>query len=189
MKATVVGTVDDLFVAAGASVGTGAPLYDIRVETVPDPVAKTDAEGLMTTEQPQTVVTFVKVRAPAAGIVSALTVIHGQSVAIGEATGQIAPPPFTCPGLTISTPFAGATAGAPGDGAGTSTGGTTISCAVPADVTVFSGLAAEIAIAARVTSSTISCPAPRRRATASSRLTAANSVARECSLDSRRTRR
>jgi hypothetical protein len=182
VKATVVGTVDDLFVAAGASVATGAPLYDIRVETVPDPVEKTDAEGLVTIEQPKTVVTFVKVLAPAAGTLSSLTVIHGQSVVIGEATGQVAPPtfsisgslspeqqyrllsrptegsvaikggpaPFTCTGLTITTPLAGATGGDTGEGAGVGTGasGTTVSCAVPADVTVFSGLAAEITIAA-----------------------------------------
>ncbi|WP_174775465.1 efflux RND transporter periplasmic adaptor subunit [Cryobacterium frigoriphilum] len=202
VKATVMGTVDDLFVAAGASVATGAPLYDIRVETVPDPVEKTDAEGLVTITQPKTVVTFVKVLAPAAGTLSSLSVIHGQSVAIGDATGQVAPPtfsvsgslspeqqyrllsrpteasvaidggpaPFTCTGLTITTPLAGATSGetAAGAGTGTGTGGTTVSCAVPADVTVFSGLAAEITIAAGLAENVLVIPTTAVQGTAGS---------------------
>lgn len=65
------------------------------------------------------------------------------------------PAPFTCTGLRISTPLAGsgddggsaagAAGGATGGGSGGS--GTTVSCAVPGEVTVFSGLAAEMTIA------------------------------------------
>lgn len=197
VKATVVGTVDDLFVAAGASVATGAPLYDIRVETVPDPVEKTDADGLVSITQPKTVVTFVKVLAPASGTLSALTVIHGQSVAIGEATGQVAPPtfsvsgslspeqqyrllsrpteasvaidggpaPFTCTGLTITTPLAGAASGDT-NSAETTASGTTVSCAVPGDVTVFSGLAAEITIAAGLAENVLVIPTTAVQGTA-----------------------
>jgi multidrug efflux pump subunit AcrA (membrane-fusion protein) len=84
-----------------------------------------------------------------------------------EATVTIAggPAPFTCTGLTISAPLAGAGstgggsagsagaadggsgAGAPGGGAGSS-GGPTVRCAVPGDVTVFAGLAAKLKISA-----------------------------------------
>lgn len=146
-----------------------------------DPVESTDETGLVTVTQPKPAVTFEKVFAPADGVLSALTVIHGQSVAIGDITGQVAPPsysvsgslspeqqyrlvtqpteatiaitngpaPFTCTGLRIATPLAGADADAAAPDAGAATGGsgTTVSCAIPAEVTVFPGLAAEITIA------------------------------------------
>jgi multidrug efflux pump subunit AcrA (membrane-fusion protein) len=74
-----------------------------------------------------------------------------------EATVAITggPAPFACTGLRISTPLAGSTGddgGSTGEvgaasGTGSSGSGTTVSCAVPAEVTVFSGLAAEMTIA------------------------------------------
>ena len=177
VTATALGTVDELFVAAGAAVGMGAPLYDIRVETVRDPVETTDATGLVSITQPPPRVTFVKVLAPASGTLSALGVIHGQNVAVGDTTAQVAPPtfsvtgslspeqqyrlltrpsdasvsidngpaPFTCTALSITTPLAGAGSAGSAD---SGTPATTVRCAVPAEVTVFSGLAAEITIAA-----------------------------------------
>ncbi|AMB58957.1 efflux RND transporter periplasmic adaptor subunit [Microterricola viridarii] len=59
------------------------------------------------------------------------------------------PAPFQCTGLTISTPLQGASPD-PAEGAGAPAGGsgTTVRCAVPAEVTVFAGLAADITIAA-----------------------------------------
>jgi len=183
VKAVAVGTVDELFFAPGQTVTAGDKIYDIKVETVLDPVETTDETGLVTIEQPKPAITFEKVYAPADGVLSALTVIHGQSVAIGDITGQVAPPsysvsgtlspeqqyrlvtqpteasiaitngpaPFTCTGLRISTPLAGADAEAPGadTGSGAPAGGsgTTVSCAIPPEVTVFPGLAAQITIA------------------------------------------
>jgi len=184
VKATAVGTVDELFVALGAAVAVGDKIYDIRVETLKDPVETTDALGQVTITQPKPVISFAPVLAPAAGVLSSLTVIHGQSVTVGDATGQVAPPsfsvsgqlspdqqyrlqtrpteasvtitngpaPFICTGLTVSTPLAGA-ATEPAAGAGVASGssggsGTTVTCAVPAEVVVFSGLAATITIAA-----------------------------------------
>ena len=188
VKAVAAGTVDEIFFAAGQNVAAGDKIYDIKVETVRDPVESTDAAtGMVTVTQPKPAITFEKVYAPADGVLSALTVIHGQSVAIGDTTGQVAPPsysvsgslspeqqyrlvtqpteasiaitngpaPFTCTGLRITTPLAGADAGGAGGteqapGAGGSTGGasgTTVSCAIPAEVTVFPGLAAQITIA------------------------------------------
>jgi macrolide-specific efflux system membrane fusion protein len=186
VKAVAVGTVDELFFAPGQTVTAGDKIYDIKVETVLDPVETTDETGLVTITQPKPAVTFEKVYAPADGVLSALTVIHGQAVAIGDITGQVAPlsysvsgslspeqqyrlvsqpteasisitngpAPFTCTGLRITTPLAGADADAPAGGSGSGaapsgTGGTgtTVSCSIPADVTVFPGLAAEITIA------------------------------------------
>ena len=184
VKAVAVGTVDELFFAPGQTVTAGDKIYDIKVETVLDPVETTDETGLVTINQPKPAISFEKVYAPADGVLSSLTVIHGQTVAIGEITGQVAPPsysvsgtlspeqqyrlisqpteasiaitngpaPFTCTGLRITTPLAGADAdGAAGGGdtGTTPTGGTgtTVSCSIPPEVTVFPGLAAQITIA------------------------------------------
>ena len=66
------------------------------------------------------------------------------------------PAAFTCTNLRITTPLAGSTgsdssSGSGGAGSGTSGGatasGTTATCTVPSEVTVFSGLAAELTIA------------------------------------------
>jgi macrolide-specific efflux system membrane fusion protein len=181
VKAVAIGTVDEIFFTAGQTVTAGDKIYDIKVETVLDPVETTDETGMVTITQPKPAITFEKVFAPADGVLSALTVIHGQSVAIGDITGQVAPPtysvsgslspeqqyrlvtqpteasititngpaPFTCTGLRITTPLAGADADTAGPDTGAPTGGTgtTVSCAIPAEVTVFPGLAAQITIA------------------------------------------
>jgi membrane fusion protein, macrolide-specific efflux system len=186
VKAVAAGTVDEVFVAAGQTVATGDVLYDIKVETVRDPVETKDPLGNPVITQPKPLVTFDDVLAPSAGVLSSLSVIHGQAVAVGDVTGQVAPPtfsvsgslsaeqqyrlvtqpteatiaitngpaPFTCTGLAITTPLAGADAGGAAGGTGDGTGGaggggssTTVRCAIPADVRVFPGLAAQITIA------------------------------------------
>jgi multidrug efflux pump subunit AcrA (membrane-fusion protein) len=190
LKATAVGIVDEIFVAAGQPVNKDDKVYDIRVETIKDPVETTDADGNIMITQPKPVVTFAKVLAPITGILSSLGVIHGQSVAVGDATGQVAPPsfsvsgalspeqqyrllskpteasiviangpaPFTCTGLTITTPLAGAEAGGDGTGGQIGASGTTVTCAIPAEVTVFSGLAAQITIAAGLAENVLVVP-------------------------------
>jgi len=69
-----------------------------------------------------------------------------------EATVTISggPAPFTCTDLTITTPLAGeSSSGSSGnDVGGGAGGGTAVRCAIPDDVTVFAGLAAEITIPA-----------------------------------------
>ena len=180
VRATGQGTVDEVFASAGQSVAAGDTLYDIKVETIREPVESTDAAGNVTVTQPRPTVTFAKVLAPISGVLSSFTVLPGQSVAVGDAGGQVAPPtfsvsgslspdqqyrllnqpteasiaitngpaPFTCTGLVISTPLAGADSGTtPGETGSGAAGGTTVRCAIPADITVFSGLAAQITIA------------------------------------------
>lgn len=64
------------------------------------------------------------------------------------------PQPFTCTGLSISTPLSGAGAGTGGSASGADPSGssgasgstTTVRCAVPAGVTVFSGIAAKLVV-------------------------------------------
>ena len=185
VKAIAAGAIDEVFVAAGQVVSMGDKLYDIKVETPRDPVESTDAAGNVMVTQPKPAISFEKVLAPANGVLSSLSVIPGQSVAIGDTTGQVAPPtfsvsgslgaeqryrlvtqpteasvaitngpaPFTCTGLSITTPLAGADSGGTGGaGDGAATGGaggtgTTVRCAIPPEVIVFPGLAAQITIA------------------------------------------
>jgi len=181
VRANAQGIVDEVFITAGKAVNKGDKIYDIKVETVRDPVETTDAEGIVSVTQPKPLVTFAKVLAPAKGTLSSLGVLPGQSVAVGDTTGQVAPPtfsvsgslspeqqyrlvtkpteasiaitngpaPFTCTGLTITTPLAGAGEGGAEAGAEPGVGGTgtTVRCSIPKGVTVFPGLAAEITIA------------------------------------------
>lgn len=174
LRATGNGTVDEIFIQQGATVNQGDKIYDIRVETPQDPVERTDPEGNVTIVQPKPIVTFAKVFAPVAGVLTSLTVLPDQAVAIGDETGTVAPPsfsvsgtlspeqqyrlldrpteatititggpaPFTCTGLTITAPLPGEQGG---EGA---PAGATVRCAVPREVTVFSGLAATITIPA-----------------------------------------
>lgn len=72
------------------------------------------------------------------------------------------PAPFTCTGLTISSALAGATA-EPSSSADIGSGasapsGTTIRCAVPPTVTVFSGLAAKLTISGGVATDVLVVP-------------------------------
>ncbi|MDN4615714.1 efflux RND transporter periplasmic adaptor subunit [Leifsonia sp. F6_8S_P_1B] len=188
-RATTAGTVDEVQVAVGQHVDAGTVLFDVKTETPRDPVVSTAPDGSQTVQQREPLVQYSEVTAPIAGIVSELPVLSGQTVAIGDVVGAVAPStfsatatlspelqyrlvarpesatvtvkggpaPFTCTGLTITTPPATAAAappsgGAPdaatGGGGGGSTPTTTVRCAVPADTTVFAGLSADITIAA-----------------------------------------
>ncbi len=194
VRATGAGTVDEIFIQQGATVAAGDKIYDIKVETVRDPVESTDAMGNPTVTQPKPVISYAKVLAPAAGVLSSLTVLRGQAVNIGDTSGQIAPPtfsvsgslspqqqyrlldqpteasvtiaggpaPFTCTGLSITSPLAGqADSGAgsgTGDGGGSTGGGATVRCAVPGDVKVFPGLTATITIPAGSAENVLTIP-------------------------------
>ncbi|WP_067877659.1 hypothetical protein [Agromyces aureus] len=183
IKATADGTVDEVFAKPGQVVAQGDALFDIKV--VDEPVERTtigpDGVPVVTLGQPGH--HFEKVFAPIAGALTGFEVLEGQAMAVGQASGKVAPPsfqvsaplgaeqqyrltqlpteaqvviaggpaPFTCPSLTISTTdaAAGADADAASSGGAGAAGGTaTVRCAVPADVKVFSGLTAQVTIAA-----------------------------------------
>jgi multidrug efflux pump subunit AcrA (membrane-fusion protein) len=198
-RATTAGTVDEVQVAVGQHVEAGTVLFDVKTETPRDPVASTGPDGSQSVEQREPLVTYSEVTAPIAGVVSELPVLSGQTVAIGDVVGSIAPgtfsatatlspelqyrlvarpdsatvtvkggpAPFTCTGLTITTPPATASSATPPGGAaqgGASAGGsgstptTTVRCAVPADTTVFAGLSADITIAAGKAENVLTVP-------------------------------
>lgn len=169
VKATLAGEVVQLFTSQGSAVASGANVVTIRAEVF----GKTGGSYMK----------YSTVTAPATGTVSNLAVIVGQIVSVGDVIGQVAPPtfnvsgtlspdqlyrllndpqeatitvyggpaPFTCVGLKIETTLAGAA----GEG---STGGTSVECAVPTDVTVFNGLQAEMSIPGGVAENVLVVP-------------------------------
>lgn len=173
IKATLAGEVKKVLVTAGQHVDVGTPVLTIRSEAP-------NADGTAL------VVKTVTVVSPSAGTLSSLTALVGQMFAVGDTVGQVAPPTFrvsgslaaeqlyrltaqpteaqvtiaggpasfTCTGLTISTPLAGA-GGETGEGAAS---GPSVSCAIPAEVTVFAGLTAEISIAGGVAENVLIVP-------------------------------
>lgn len=211
IRATAIGTVDEVQVAVGATVAVGDTIFDIRVETERDPVESTGPDGSIIQTARKPLVTYVDVTAPIAGIVSSLPVLAGQTMAVGDVAGQIAPPsfsvtgslnaadqyrlvsqpteaqvaitggpaPFTCTGLVISSPLAGADGGGAGGSGGGGSGGSigggsgsgggsgggdgsgggnTLTCHIPGDVRVFSGLAADVTIAAGKAENVLTIP-------------------------------
>ena len=83
----------------------------------------------------------------------------------GEGTASIqgGPAPFACTGLSVGGAGATAgttTAGDTGDGAGSGSAvsGQSVTCAVPADVTVFAGLATKLTIPAGVATDVLTVP-------------------------------
>ncbi len=168
-KAPAMGAVHKLFVAQGQSVEAGAVLMTVWTEVPRE-------NGTVWYKES-------KVTAPTTGILSSLPVIVDQLVSVGESVAQVAPAsfhvsgslqpeqqyrlldqpteaqvaisggpaPFTCTGLTITTPLAGS------EGEGTP-GGPTVTCAVPSEVRVFAGLAAQLTIAGGIAENVLVVP-------------------------------
>jgi hypothetical protein len=68
------------------------------------------------------------------------------------------PAPFTCTGLSITSPLPGTGTGGTGTGGTTGDTGPTVRCAVPSEVTVFAGLTAEIVIAGGIAEDVLTVP-------------------------------
>lgn len=169
VKATAPGVLRKVNAGVGAWIDAGAELFVIREQVMRD-------DGTSWLRD-------IKVTAPVSGTISSVAVIVGQSATIGDAIAKIAPPsfhvsatlapeqqyrllnqpteaqiqvlggpaPFTCTGLTITSALAGA-------GDGDSGAGTTLRCAVPAEVRVFPGLAAEVTIAGGIAEDVLTAP-------------------------------
>jgi len=167
-RSTVAGEVVSVAAGVGQAVDAGTPLATVK--------------GY---QAGSTRVQTLTIGAPVAGTVSALSLLPGQQLAIGDVVGQVAPPtftvsaslqpsqqyrlltrpseaqvavtggpaPFTCTGLTITTPLPGADPEAQ-----QTPSAATLSCAVPADVTVFAGLAAKVTVAAGVAEDVLVVP-------------------------------
>lgn len=175
VKATAAGTVSSV-VAADGPVAAGADLLKIRLETPQEPLVRTDPEtGEQTVTERRPKVTVTTVTAPVAGTLD-VTVLEDQQVSVGDTVGTVSPgtlsvqgtltaeqqyrlvgaageaqvtlkggpAPFTCTGLRIGAAAQPAGGEQPVDPGATATG--TVACAIPAGVTAFAGLGAEIEI-------------------------------------------
>jgi multidrug efflux pump subunit AcrA (membrane-fusion protein) len=90
VKATAAGSVVKLLSAAGAQVTAGTPILTIKSDT---PGAQ-HSDGSVGPD----IIRTVTVTATASGTLSSLSVIPGQSVSVGDAVGQVAPPSFSVSG-------------------------------------------------------------------------------------------
>jgi len=172
VRATLAGEIRKVLVTAGQAVAPVTPVLTIRSET-PNPDGTTSIRTVTVTAGATGVLSSLPVLA-------GQTVSVGDTVAqVAPATFSVVanlpaaqqyrllnkpteaktaitggPAPFTCTGLTITTPLAGSGSGSDsgtggsssGSGAGSSGGSAVVRCAVPAEVTVFSGLAAKLTI-------------------------------------------
>jgi multidrug efflux pump subunit AcrA (membrane-fusion protein) len=143
------------------------PKPKVRVETVSAPIAGVLGSLPVLEDQLVSVGDTVGAVAPSTFSASGSLTAEQQYRLVSQpadATVTIpgGPAPFTCPGLSLSN--GGSPAGAeddplgepaPGGGA---TGGTTVTCAIPAEVRVFNGLAASITIAAGEAADVLTLP-------------------------------
>jgi multidrug efflux pump subunit AcrA (membrane-fusion protein) len=94
-RVTAAGTVNEVQAAVGKQVAAGDVLFDVKIETPRDPVVTTGPDGSQTVTERKPLVTYSAVTAPIAGTVSELPVLSGQTVAIGDKAGAVAPPTFS----------------------------------------------------------------------------------------------
>lgn len=171
IKATLAGEVRKLLVTVGQPVDVGTPILTLRSETpsedgtlvvknatVLSPIAGTLSAFPALVGQIFAVGDPVGQVAPPTFTVSGslppeqlYRLINRPTEALVTITGG--PAPFTCTGLTITSPLAGESsdpAAAPA--------GPTVHCSVPPEVTVFSGLAASMVIAGGTAENVIVVP-------------------------------
>lgn len=174
-KAPAMGAVHKLFVDQGASVDAGTVLMTVWTEVprengtfwykeseVTAPTSGVLSSLSVMVDQQISVGEVVAHVAPASFHVSGTLAPEQQYRLLNQPTeAEVAitggPAPFTCTGLRITTALEGSS----GDGAGGSggaSGGTSVSCAIPSDVRVFAGLAAQLTISGGVAENVLTVP-------------------------------
>ena len=177
IAATLTGEVREVLVSAGQGVSAGQEILKLRAEVAnPDgsmgtkwAVVKAPANGTLSSFTALVGQSF-SVGDPVGQIAPPTFHVTGsippeqlyrliERPADAQVTINGGPAPFTCTGLTIVSPLAGSTGGATGGTTGgEATGGPTIRCAVPAEVTVFAGLSAELVIAGGIAEDVLVVP-------------------------------
>ena len=165
IKATLAGEVRKLLVTQGQHVDAGTPILTLRAE-VPNPDGTVAVKNAtVTSPSAGTLSSFPalvgqmyavgdavgQVAPPTFNVSGSLPPEQLYRLLNQPTEAQVTitngPAPFACTGLTISSPLAGAgTTGADGESGAAATGAPTVRCVVPADVTVFAGLAANLVI-------------------------------------------
>ncbi len=173
VKAPLGGEVIQVDVGVGSVVAAGQQLGVIKgpnsagrmvTASITAPVAGTVSAFSVVTSQQTTAGTVVAQIAPPGFYVTApvqpierYRLIDAPTEAQVTVTGG--PAPFTCTNLTVTTPLAGS-GGGDGDNPGTGApgAGTTARCVVPADVTVFPDLTAQLTISAGIAENVLVVP-------------------------------
>lgn len=188
VKATVAGVVRKLLATVGQHVDAGTVVLTLRTETPnPDgtlaikdtnvvaPVAGTLSSLSALVGQVFSIGDAVaQVAPPSFNVSGSLPASQLYRLLNQPTDAQVSisggPAPFTCGGLTIIAPLAGAVteSGEPAGSSGGGTAGPTLRCAVPAEVKVFSGLSAQIVVAGGVAENTLSVPITAAEGTAQS---------------------
>lgn len=174
VKAPLDGSLASVDVGLGSVVGAGQQLGVVKgvnsagraiSVAITAPVAGTISALAIVTNQSTTAGTVVAQIAPPGFYVTASVqpadryrLVSAPTEAQVTVTGG--PAPFTCTNLTVTTPLAGAETGteAPGTGDPGAASGTTARCVVPADVTVFPDLVAQLTIPAGVAENVLVVP-------------------------------
>ncbi|WP_175414172.1 hypothetical protein [Agrococcus sp. SGAir0287] len=183
VRSTQTGTISRILATNGQGVSAGSELYVVRVETpatqpnedgsLPAPTVRlftiaSPAAGVLTgfevlLNQEVQVGTETGSVQPATFHVDAPLTAQEQyrlTTQPTEAQVQIpgGPAPFTCTGLQVLQPSTGASSGAPGGDGATGVSTATARCQVPAEVRVFSGLAADVTIGGGVAEGVLTLP-------------------------------
>ena len=174
VKAPLDGTIVDVNVGVGSVVAAGQQLGVVKgtnsagravTVAITAPVAGTVSAFSIVLNQGTTAGTVVAQIAPPGFYVTATVqptdryrLLDAPAEALVTVIGG--PAPFTCTSLTITTPLAGAATGSgdPGEGDPGAGTGTTARCIVPADVTVFPELIAQLTISAGVAENVLVVP-------------------------------
>ncbi len=178
VKAPLDGTLASVDVGVGSVVGAGQQIGVVKglnsagraiTVAISAPVAGTISALSIVTNQTTTAGAVVAQIAPPGFYVTASVqpvdryrLVSAPTEAQVTVTGG--PAPFTCTSLTVTTPLAGAGtgtgdgAGDPGSGDPNAGSGTTARCVVPADVTVFPDLVAQLTISAGVAENVLVVP-------------------------------
>jgi multidrug efflux pump subunit AcrA (membrane-fusion protein) len=175
VKAPLDGTLVSVDVAVGSVVAAGQQIGAIkgfnaagRTVTVGigAPVAGTiSALSIVPNQQTQAGTVVAQIAPPGFYVTATVQPVDRYRLIDAPAEAQVTvtggPAPFTCTNLTITTPLAGAGTGSgddPGTGDPGAGSGTTARCVVPADVTVFPDLIAQLTISAGIAENVLVVP-------------------------------
>lgn len=98
VKATVEGTVNVLLADPGDVLAAGDPVLEVVFEETGEPTTETDDEGNVTEVPGETKRRYRTIEAPVAGTLGEISVLAGQSVAIGDSVATVTTGGFTVTG-------------------------------------------------------------------------------------------
>jgi macrolide-specific efflux system membrane fusion protein len=174
VKAPLDGTLTSVEVGVGSVVSAGQQIAIVKgvnaagkavTVGIAAPVAGTiSALSIVTNQSTQAGTVVAQIAPPGFYVTATVQPVDRYRLTGAPTEAQVTvtggPAPFTCTNLTVTTPLAGAGAGSedPGTGDPGAGSGTTARCVVPADVTVFPELIAQLTISAGMAENVLVVP-------------------------------